>query len=179
MSAHVFGPHTIWRRVSSLPLRPPPHRLTRRWTFDCNGACTSIPHIPPGPERTRACNARRARVRAYPTAVAHGLLWVWPESGPQAAQEAAASEVGRGVVTENRTTWYRRELPTRCADTWCRQGLACVQPLTLCMVQGEGNTKVLCSLKRCRAVTQLENLLDPAHVPFAHHGISVSKVLRS
>lgn len=36
-----------------------------------------------------ACKSDRAAARAFPTQVAQGLLWVWPESGPHAWLESS------------------------------------------------------------------------------------------
>lgn len=36
-----------------------------------------------------ACKSEAARAKAFPTQVAQGMLWVWPESGPQAWLESA------------------------------------------------------------------------------------------
>lgn len=35
------------------------------------------------------CQNDRARARAFPTQVAQGFLWIWPESGPHAWLESA------------------------------------------------------------------------------------------
>lgn len=35
------------------------------------------------------CSNQRARAAAYPTQVAQGMLWVWPEAGPHAWLESA------------------------------------------------------------------------------------------
>lgn len=35
------------------------------------------------------CKSDRAKARAFPTQVAQGLLWIWPESGPHAWLESA------------------------------------------------------------------------------------------
>jgi hypothetical protein len=37
-----------------------------------------------------ACASRRSCAVAYPTREAHGLTWVWPSAGPEAAEEAGA-----------------------------------------------------------------------------------------
>ena len=36
-----------------------------------------------------ACKSKGARARAFPTQVAQGMLWVWPESGPHAWLDSA------------------------------------------------------------------------------------------
>ena len=53
----------------------------RRWQFDGRGACTHIPQLRNDEKAQQvACASRRSCVRAYPTQVAHGLLWVLPDS---------------------------------------------------------------------------------------------------
>ncbi len=56
------------------------------WTFDQQGKCTDVP-ASATPERI--CNMRGSCVPSRPVREAHGILWVWGESGPQAHMEAA------------------------------------------------------------------------------------------
>lgn len=36
-----------------------------------------------------ACKTDKAKARAFPTQMAQGMLWIWPESGPHAWLESA------------------------------------------------------------------------------------------
>lgn len=58
------------------------------WRFDGAGACTAIPQSPAEQAEAHRSNPR-ASCAAFPTTVADGLLWVWPEAGEDAALEAA------------------------------------------------------------------------------------------
>jgi phenylpropionate dioxygenase-like ring-hydroxylating dioxygenase large terminal subunit len=112
------------------------------WRFDGSGACTAIPQSLPSQEASHRANPR-ASCHAYPTTVADGLLWVWPESGEDAALEAATLRAPN-LIPELRDPalagrvkmlpWNQRELPYG-YDFF------------------------------------MENVHDPAHVTVSHHGI--------
>ncbi|GLC69204.1 hypothetical protein PLESTF_000801700 [Pleodorina starrii] len=117
------------------------------WQFDGRGACTHIPQLRSDDKAHQvACASRRSCVRAFPTQIVHGLLWVRPDGSAQAHEEFARDpsppknalkELLGGPEAEGWkqvTTWYVRDIPVRW-DTLC------------------------------------ENILDPSHVPFAHHGV--------
>mmetsp|Transcript_15433 Transcript_15433/g.43181 ORF Transcript_15433/g.43181 Transcript_15433/m.43181 type:complete len:602 (-) Transcript_15433:300-2105(-) len=114
------------------------------WTFDSSGTCTNIPQaetpVTEWKEKQRApCNAT-----AYPTKEAAGLIWVWPQTGAAAAEEAENTPmrgfqelwddvaVADGKVVH--TAWSLRDLPYG----WDYF---------------------------------IENVVDPAHVPVSHHNI--------
>jgi phenylpropionate dioxygenase-like ring-hydroxylating dioxygenase large terminal subunit len=61
------------------------------WQFEGTGAAAEIPQSEPGTPKTTACSSKRACAVAFPTAEAHGLLWVWLEAGPDAERRAAAT----------------------------------------------------------------------------------------
>lgn len=106
------------------------------WTFEGkNGACTRIPQLEegdPAPETRQA-----ARVAAYPTTVAQGIIWVW----------AQTIQSLNGHMPDP-------SLVPLCPPLVEDPDLVCLDvsrdlPYSLEVV--------------------LENLLDPAHVPFTHH----------
>lgn len=116
------------------------------WRFDGAGACTAIPQSPPEQRAAHMANPR-AQCAAFPTTVADGLLWVWPESGEDAALEAATLRSPSLVPElhdpelEGRVKvlpWNTRELPYG----WDMF---------------------------------MENVNDPAHVPVSHHNIVGSR----
>lgn len=58
------------------------------WQFAADGSCKDIPQSEsPG----RYCSMKAAQAGAHPVRAAQGLLWVWGETGPAAAAEAAAA----------------------------------------------------------------------------------------
>jgi hypothetical protein len=92
-----------------------------RWTFSCKGECTSIPQLShlDKAQQGAACSNGRARVAAYPTHVAHGLLWVWPEAGAWEAALAAVPDLdpSLGVISGSEyTDWFVRDVPIRCGS---------------------------------------------------------------
>jgi len=114
------------------------------WRFDSQGSCTKIPQIVDDAQHAAACASPRSCVKAYPTQVLHGLLWVWPQTGADSALRAAATKPSNVLpelldtspdnIWYQRTAWFMRDLPLRFD-------------------------------------TLVENVLDPSHVPFAHHGL--------
>ncbi|KAG2449747.1 hypothetical protein HYH02_005272 [Chlamydomonas schloesseri] len=115
------------------------------WQFDGRGACTHIPQLRNDEKaQATACASRRSCVRAYPTQVAHGLLWVLPDSSAAGWEKANTAPVtaipellapgGSANGKSQFGNWYCRDMPIR--------------------------FDILA-----------ENLLDPAHLPFAHHGV--------
>mmetsp|Transcript_37127 Transcript_37127/g.85918 ORF Transcript_37127/g.85918 Transcript_37127/m.85918 type:complete len:673 (+) Transcript_37127:88-2106(+) len=112
------------------------------WRYDGTGACTEIPTSPSDLREAHLSNPR-AQCNAFPTTIADGLLWVWPESGENAALEAATLR-SPSLIPElhdpklkgrvKQLPWNVRELPYG----WDMF---------------------------------MENVQDPAHVPVSHHGI--------
>lgn len=92
------------------------------WRFGSDGACTSIPQSPEHLEGTHCANSK-ASCNAYPTHVEDGLLFVWGESGPDAALKAAATGRQPNLVPElhdeslkdrvQLMNWNQRDLPYR------------------------------------------------------------------
>lgn len=94
------------------------------WEFDGSGACVRIPQIGDEQASSAARASQRACVASYPCMEAQGLIWVWAESGPSAAAEAAATpppllpeleEGGSGDAEqppwEASTQWFFRDVP--------------------------------------------------------------------
>jgi hypothetical protein len=101
-----------------------------RWTFSGQGECTSIPQLShlDKAQQGAACSNGRARVAAYPTHVAHGLLWVWPEAGAWEAALAAVPDLdpSLGVISGSEyTDWFVRDVPLRCVPSlFCHHACA-------------------------------------------------------
>ncbi|EFN54729.1 hypothetical protein CHLNCDRAFT_13204, partial [Chlorella variabilis] len=47
------------------------------WQFGGSGAAREIPQSEPGAPKATACASKRSCAASFPTAHAHGLLWVW------------------------------------------------------------------------------------------------------
>eukprot|EP00271_Cylindrocystis_brebissonii_P001572 TRINITY_DN11843_c0_g1_i1.p1 TRINITY_DN11843_c0_g1~~TRINITY_DN11843_c0_g1_i1.p1 ORF type:complete len:590 (+),score=104.23 TRINITY_DN11843_c0_g1_i1:62-1831(+) len=103
------------------------------WTFGGDGSCGLIPQA----SNEAVKRSPRACAQVVPSAAHQGMLFVWPDWKPGAAERAAQSPLP-----------YIPELddPTFSFDITSR-----VLPYG--------------------ADSMIENLMDPAHVPFAHHKI--------
>lgn len=77
------------------------------WEFDTKGACLANPQS--GKVANDAiCKNDKAKARAFPTHIAQGLLWIWPESGPHSWLESAMQ--GPVLVPEvNDPNWTGHE----------------------------------------------------------------------
>ena len=61
-----------------------------------------------GAAKETACASRRSCASAFPTAEAHGLLWVWLEAGPGGEARAAATPLPRvPEVDPSGAAWFR------------------------------------------------------------------------
>lgn len=123
------------------------------WTFNQDGRCMDIPQIADDKAKATACNSPRSCVVTYPTMTFHNILWVWPSGGPEAHIEAHA------------------QLPS-----------GAIKELTPALVPGSNGApsspdEVDLDVRwfhRDLPVsydTLVENLVDPTHIPFAHHGV--------
>lgn len=113
------------------------------WEFEGSGACTRIPQADSPETHAKACANPRACAKSHPVQVRHGLLFAWGESGATAALEATATPV---PVMRELDEPANRERLTVVAD-W----FTSIVPYSY---------DTLC-----------ENVLDPSHVPFSHHGV--------
>ena len=108
------------------------------WRFDSGGACSDLPYLKPEQQQQRKLCAA---CRSYPTRVEDGMLWVYPRSGPDAAAEAATTELP--LIAERRD-------PAN-AGRWQWKIPAGVRDFP------------------CGWDGMVENTLDPAHFTTAHH----------
>lgn len=61
------------------------------WRFNGNGECVDLPYSPEHLQAKHKCNCR-AQATSYPVRVEDGLVFVWPETGPEAHKEAATKD---------------------------------------------------------------------------------------
>eukprot|EP00193_Tetraselmis_chui_P008014 CAMPEP_0177757412 /NCGR_PEP_ID=MMETSP0491_2-20121128/3627_1 /TAXON_ID=63592 /ORGANISM="Tetraselmis chuii, Strain PLY429" /LENGTH=525 /DNA_ID=CAMNT_0019273057 /DNA_START=612 /DNA_END=2189 /DNA_ORIENTATION=+ len=110
------------------------------WRFEGSGKCTALPQASKPVSEWKPSQVPCAV--SYPTKELAGVVFVWPESGPRAAEEAAATAVRgfpemlddelQATGKSTRSSWAVRDLPYGW-DFF------------------------------------MENALDPAHVPVSHH----------
>ncbi|EFJ50047.1 hypothetical protein VOLCADRAFT_89014 [Volvox carteri f. nagariensis] len=112
------------------------------WRFDGSGACRRIPQAVDAASEAAACSSRRSCATAYPARVEFNMLWVWPDASPDAEAAAAATEL---VVSND---LRRRDNPGGTNFSWFMRDLPYSYEILL------------------------ENLTDPSHLPFSHHGHS-------
>eukprot|EP00775_Hariotina_reticulata_P012888 gene12888-13014_t len=91
------------------------------WQFDGSGKCSGVPQLLPG----SPLSSRRSCVTSYPTRLAEGLLWVWPDASPNAAIDSSTESSWPGLAPEldklgegafsstiaGNHKWYARDLP--------------------------------------------------------------------
>ncbi|KAL6749465.1 pheophorbide a oxygenase [Haematococcus lacustris] len=118
------------------------------WQFSPEGRCAAIPQLEDPKALATACASPRNCVQAYPTKVVHGLLWVWPQAGAAGAAAAAAQPLPRTALTS---------LLEAEADP---EGSVFYQSTAWFMRD-----------MPIRFDTLVENVVDPSHVYFAHHGV--------
>ncbi|KAG2490575.1 hypothetical protein HYH03_010969 [Edaphochlamys debaryana] len=117
------------------------------WQFNGRGACTHIPQLR-GDDKAQqvACASRRSCVRAFPVQEVHGLLWVLPDSSEQAWEKAASATLPSVAM--------RELLPGQPEAEGIKQ-----------------TTQWFVRDLPVRFDTLCENVADPSHVSFAHHGV--------
>jgi len=81
------------------------------WEFDGSGACTRIPWSVDAKAEETACGSASSRAASYPTRVIAGLLWVWPEAGPEAFVESAMAPTPTAGADRLPGEWSLVELP--------------------------------------------------------------------
>ncbi|KAG2447658.1 hypothetical protein HYH02_007574 [Chlamydomonas schloesseri] len=119
------------------------------WQFDGSGACKHIPQlINDDKAQAVACAGRRTCVRAFPTQEAQGLLWVLPDASP-----AGWAKVGTAPVNA---------VPELLAPGGSSNGVS--------QFWGWYSRDM-----PIRCDTMVENLMDPSHVCFAHHGTTSNR----
>eukprot|EP00879_Flechtneria_rotunda_P007034 GHRR01007384.1.p1 GENE.GHRR01007384.1~~GHRR01007384.1.p1 ORF type:complete len:451 (+),score=111.23 GHRR01007384.1:101-1453(+) len=112
------------------------------WRFNSSGRCTEIPQAIDDKAKAVACSSSRSSVITYPVKEAYGLIWVWPTAGPAAAAQAAAEPLP--VSKGMLAAWCEG----RNKGTWYRRELPYSWDILI------------------------ENLSDPAHLPFSHHNLT-------
>mmetsp|Transcript_16078 Transcript_16078/g.48171 ORF Transcript_16078/g.48171 Transcript_16078/m.48171 type:complete len:558 (+) Transcript_16078:141-1814(+) len=113
------------------------------WRFDGEGRAQQIPQADDPEAHATAIASKRACATSFPTTVQENMLWVWGEAGAEAFIHSAAS-----------TPAVTAELEALPADTRVfRIGKPYSRDLYYDFE------------------TLVENFLDPAHVPFAHHSV--------
>jgi pheophorbide a oxygenase len=91
------------------------------WQFAGSGRCQAIPQSAPGAAAITAAASRRSCATAFPTALSHGLLWVWmePAAGEGVQERAAAVPLpvasvpevdGEGRAWFEVAPWYVRDM---------------------------------------------------------------------
>lgn len=60
------------------------------WRYDGSGDCVALPYSPEHLQAKHMCSCR-AKVKSYPVQEIDGLIFVWPETGPDAEKEAMAT----------------------------------------------------------------------------------------
>ena len=118
------------------------------WEFDGsqNGACTKIPQAIPELE-SMAMASPKASVPTYSTMVHKNVLWFWPwaDTDPLSLLSVYPKGHPEGIMAS----------------------IANLPP----GVEGESSPNTYTRDLPYGWDTLLENLIDPAHIPFAHHGL--------
>jgi phenylpropionate dioxygenase-like ring-hydroxylating dioxygenase large terminal subunit len=114
------------------------------WRFTGNGKCIKIPQAASLEAEQRGCNSFRSCATTYPTTEAQGIIWVWGESGSTAQEESASKPI---PIDKRLETALENE-----------QHITYVMPLFQRDLPYDYQTL-------------LENVADPAHVPFSHHKV--------
>ncbi|KAK9814221.1 hypothetical protein WJX72_002503 [[Myrmecia] bisecta] len=116
------------------------------WRFNGQGKAVSIPQSlsdSPQAEKT-ACASSRSCAKTYPTKELLDMVWVWPESGPEAYIESAATEA---AMCEDMKTAKPEDISGTTSQNFVRD-----MPVPFHVM--------------------MENISDQSHVPFAHHGVA-------
>ncbi len=120
------------------------------WQFDSEGSCSSLPY---SKDKLRSRHERscRAQCQSFPTRVEHGLLFVFPQTGPDANLLAALTPITgiRELMGDNNNN--DADSPSS-SSSWRYKIPAGVRDFP------------------CGWDTMVENTLDPAHFCAAHHG---------
>ncbi|GAB4823559.1 hypothetical protein N2152v2_010605 [Parachlorella kessleri] len=114
------------------------------WRFDGSGSCKAIPQADSAENEARAAASPRACAVTYPIQERQGMLFVWGEGGQAAFKGAEQQE------------------PPLCTLTQEAEA------------QGKEMTVIVRHYTRDLPydyTALVENLLDPDHVPWSHHGV--------
>lgn len=112
------------------------------WCFNGLGNCQKIPQIQDASAEATALKSQRSCVKSFPVTVQCGLVWIWPE--------AVASETvhERPFIPKPLQEYFGAELEA-----------------------GRGTPSFFVRDLPYGHDILLENLLDPSHLPFSHHGL--------
>ena len=132
------------------------------WTFSSEGQCTSIPQASSDVERAALQQSTSCQVPTYSTIVDRSVIWFWPwkQDVVEATLTNAASSSSSSSSKNNDNN----------DDGWD------ITPsgLTKGLPSGEPSSTYTRELPYSYDIL-VENLLDPSHVPFAHHGLQGSR----
>ncbi|KAG2443553.1 hypothetical protein HXX76_001905 [Chlamydomonas incerta] len=158
------------------------------WRFQGSGACSRIPQALDAAAEAAACSSRRSCATAFPCKVEAGMLWVWPDESADASAAAAATPP---VITNNLRSrgadidaqWREWQAAQEGATTSAATSASASASSSSSSASGKDAAAKKGS-KPPRRVdwfmrelpysyeVLLENLLDPAHLPFSHHGLN-------
>jgi hypothetical protein len=97
----------------------PPVSVQHGWQFEGSGAARELPQSEPGSAKATACASKRSCATSFPTAEAHGLLFVWLEGGAEGqAQAAAAPLPSLPAADHTGKEWFP-------VSTWCAWAAIC------------------------------------------------------
>lgn len=120
------------------------------WEFNKTGACTSIPQAASVQLEDLATSSPRSCAVRYPTTTAKGLLWVWMDCALGATARASRTPIA---------------LPSELRDS------PGVDSSSQGVLLGDWMMRDL----PISWEYLVENLLDPSHVHYAHHGVIGSR----
>ncbi|KAK9908986.1 hypothetical protein WJX75_005595 [Coccomyxa subellipsoidea] len=118
------------------------------WRFNGEGACTDIPQSLDAKANAAACSNPRSCAISHPTKVLQGKVWVFGEGGPRAFIDSAAVQPAYAPNLAVEETLH---------DANGGEAVRFAAPYVRDFPYG---WDVLA-----------ENLLDPSHVNFSHHGV--------
>ncbi|TYK09955.1 protochlorophyllide-dependent translocon component 52 [Cucumis melo var. makuwa] len=126
------------------------------WCFNGSGDCKFIPQAPPdGPP---VHTSKRACVAVYPSIVQNDVLWFWPNSDPQY----------KDIMVKKKPPYIPELDDPSFTKLISNRDLPYGRSSARDDISVYSTTQSFCTF-RYEILT--ENLMDPAHVPYAHYGI--------
>jgi len=117
------------------------------WRFNDCGKCVKIPQADDASAHETACNNPRSAAKMFPCKVSGTVLWIWPDASESAFAEAESTSTG---VPDAYTEYLEEQM-------------------------AKGDTTEFFSEFPYDYEILMENLVDPSHVPFSHHGTPGAK----
>ena len=114
------------------------------WRFGGDGGCVAVPQASSEAQASRICSGQRSCLKMFPLMISQELVWVWPQTGAHAEEESKQAK------------------PAICEE------------LKNAQEKGTKFTYFMRPFFRDLPydfTTAIENVADPAHVPFSHHGV--------